>query len=142
MLAPQGTQQAPQLPQFVGRGAAPAPMQAPQGKPAKPVVHGLLSADDIDGRLSTMPPAAQNYVKKAIATLGPDLPTLMGIIIGPEAHDYFELALQTMQQASQQQNSQAAPADAGAAQNPQAPAPDAAAGGQPAMATPGADTTA
>ena len=141
MLAPQGSQQAPQLPQGFGGGQA-AQMQATQqgGKPAKPVVHGLLSGQDIDGRLSQMPPAAQQYVKRAIAALGEDLPNLMGIVIGPEAHDYFEMALQAMQQ-SQQQNSQgAAPADA---QNPQAPAPDAAVGGQPpAMATPGAPPTA
>ena len=140
MLAPQGSQQAaPQLPQGFGGGQA-QQMQAPMqqgGKPAKPVLRGLVTSEEIDDRLSSMPRAAQEYVKRAIATLGEDLPQLMGVIIGPEAHDYFELALNAMKQAAQQQNSQgAAPADA--SQNPQAPAPDAAAGGQPpAMATPG-----
>lgn len=138
MLAPQGSQAAPQLPQGFGGGQA-QQMQAPMqqgGKPAKPVLHGLVTAQEIDERLSSMPRAAQDYVKKAIAALGPDLPQLMGVIIGPEAHDYFELALNAMKQAQQQNSQGAAPADA--SQNPQAPAPDAAAGGQPpAMATPG-----
>lgn len=138
-LAPQGSQQAPQLPQgFVGGGQA-AQMQAPMqqgGKPAKPVLRGLVTAEEIDERLSSMPRAAQQYVQKAIKMLGPDLPQLMGVIIGPEAHDYFELALQTLQQAeAQQQNSQGgAPAPG---QNPSV-APQGAPQGQPAMATPAA----
>ena len=137
MLNPQGQGQgSPQLPQF-GAPQAQAPQQG--GKAAKPVLRGLVTAEEIDERLSSMPRQAQQYVQKAIATLGEDLPTLMGVIIGPEAHDYFEFALQALQQSQQgQPNSQAASANAAPAQNPQAPAPEAAAGGQPAMATPGA----
>lgn len=134
-LAPQGLMPA-QTPNF-----APQQQQAPmqQGKPQKPVVHGLVSGQDIDDRISTMPREAQQAIIKAAATM-PDLPTIFGIAIGPEAHDYFAQVAQAVQQ--HQQNSQA-PGTPDASQNPQAApaagasAPDASAGGQPpAMATP------
>lgn len=127
-LAPQGPMPA-QTPNFAPQQQA--PMQ--QGKPQKPTVHGLVSAQEIDDRISSMPREAQQAIIKAAAVM-PDLPTIMGIAIGPEAHDYFAQVAQAVQQ--HQQNSQGeAPADAG--QNPQAPAPADTAGGQPpAMATP------
>lgn len=128
----------PQTPQFAA-GAQQAPMQA-QGKPQKPVTHGLVSGDEIDQRLAQMPREAQQGLLKAVAAI-PDLPTIFGIAIGPEAHDYFQAIAEAIKQHQQsQQNSPAqggpsAPTDAG--QNPSAPAPqgDPSGGQPPAMAT-------
>lgn len=130
MLAPANT--APQTPNFVASagGNTPQPQpQASQGKPEKPVTHGLVSGQDIDDRLSTMPRSAQQMFLQACATIK-TLPDIFGTAIGPEAHDYIAAVQQAL--AQQQNSTQGASAPAG--QNPPA-APQGPSGGTPAMAT-------
>jgi hypothetical protein len=138
-----------QTPNFTGGGSPSqmqqqAPQMASNGKPAKPTVHGLVDAGEIDTRIAQLPREAQQYFAKAVMAY-PELPTIFGIAVGPEAHDYVVAVQQALKQAAdaQQQNSpdQGGPsADPMAGQNPQAdagaPAPDAAGGQPPAMATP------
>ena len=134
------TQMPTQTPNFTGGGApAPQMQQAPSGKAAKPVIHGLVDAGEIDGRLAQLPREAQQYIIKAVEAY-PELPTIFGIAIGPEAHDYFSQVAQAVKQRAEQeaQNSpQDVTAGTPAGQNPPAPTPEGGtAGGQPpAMAT-------
>ena len=103
MLAPQGGIPT-QTPNFTGGGQqAPQTQQMQQsGKPAKPVVHGLVNADEIDTRLAQMPREAQQMFLKGATEFGMDLATLFGIAIGPEAHDYVAAVVQAIQQQQQQ----------------------------------------
>lgn len=132
-----------QMPSFGGsspQAASPAmaPAQQTQGatQASNEDVEVHKTVQEIQDRLATAPREAQQFLTKAIASI-PALPTIMGIIIGPEAQDFFTQAQQAVQQQMQaqqgQQNSPAAtPSMAPAAQNPQAPQ---GAGGSPAMAT-------
>lgn len=121
MLSPQGAapaQASPAMPNFQAGNQAQAAATAQAGaKPAKPVVHGLVTGEEIDERIATLPRSAQQTFVQAVSQI-PNLADIFGIVIGPEAHDYIA----QVADAIQQKNSPTPPAQPGGLSNsPSAP---------------------